>query len=103
MQRPRKKKAKHVAAKEARAVEAQEEEHGGYALVHKGALRADGVFLPVAAPGEEGRTCLPDALFAMLRALWPRLVLTLEEARTKAAKQGSRQRETGNGGPEPGA
>ena len=63
-ERPKSKKRKVAEAKE-------REEDGGFALQARGQVRREGFFVPVG----EARTCLPDALYAAMRATNPSLKL----------------------------
>ena len=62
--------ARHAAANEQRADESAEADDGGYALLAKGEATRDGVIFAVAKKWEEARTCLADAVFALLNALF---------------------------------
>ena len=61
--------AKHAAARSERIEKRAEADDGGYALKAKGQARREGVAFAVAKAGEEDRTCLADAVYALLCTL----------------------------------
>ena len=77
-ERPKSKRRKVAEAKE-------REEDGGFALQARGQVRREGFFVPVG----EARTCLPDALFAAMRATNPSLKLKQGDVRSALAASAS--------------
>ena len=71
--------AKHAAARAQRIEKSAEADDGGYALKAKGQAQREGVVFAVAKAGEEGRTCLADAVYALLNTL--AVVVTKEAVR----------------------
>ena len=71
--------AKHAAARVERIEKSAEADDGGYALKAKGQAQREGVVFAVAKAGEEDRTCLADAVYALLRTL--AVVVTKEAVR----------------------
>ena len=73
-ERPKSKQRKVAEAKE-------REENGGFALQARGQVRREGFFMLVG----EARTCLPDALYAAMRAINPSLKLKQGDVRSALA------------------
>jgi hypothetical protein len=63
----------------------EREEDGGFALQARGQVRREGFFVPVG----EARTCLPDALYAAMRATNPSLKLKQGDVRSALAASAS--------------
>jgi hypothetical protein len=73
-------------SKKRKAQEGKEgKEDGGFALFARGRVRREGFFVPV---GDE-RTCLPDALYAAMRAANPSLELKQGDVRSALAATAS--------------
>lgn len=81
--------AKHAAARSERIEKSAEADDGGYALKAKGQAQREGVVFAVAKAGEEGRTCLADAVYALLCAL---AVMVTKEA-VRAALPATEQKD----------